>query len=93
MWQINDTSDEDYGTEMLANKGITINETSEPDSSDSRIHTFNMNVTVMVSVAINTTTFTCIAITNRDFRRTAQLIVMGKSDVYKSMGKVIVILY
>ena len=81
MWQINDTSDEDYGTEMLANKGITINETSEPDSSESRIHTFNMNVTVMVSVAINTTTFTCIAIEDRAFSRTAQLIVMGKSDV------------
>ena len=81
MWHINDTSDEDYGTEMLANKGITINETSEPDSSDSRIHTFNMTVTVVVSVAINTTNFTCIAIENRLFLRTAQLIVMGKSDI------------
>ena len=81
MWQINDTSDEDYETEVLANKGITINETSEPDPSDSRIHTFNTTVTVMVSVAINTTTFTCIAIENMVFHRTAQLIVMGKSDV------------
>lgn len=84
MWHINDTSYsvEDYETEMLANKGITINETSEPDPSDSRIHTFNTTVTVMVLVAINTTTFTCIAIEDRAlFSRTAQLIVMGKSDV------------
>ena len=82
MWHINDTSDEEYGTEVLANKGITINETSESDSPDSMIHTFNMNVTVMVSVAINTTTFTCVAIGHRPlFSRTAQLIVMGKSEV------------
>ena len=82
MWHINDTSVEDYETEMLANKGITISVTTDSDSPDSMIHTFNMTVTVMVSVAINTTTFTCIAIGHRPIiSRTAQLIVIGKSNV------------
>ena len=84
MWHVNDTSYSvgDYETEMLANKGITVNETTDSDSPDSMIHTFNTTVTVMVSVAINTTTFTCLAIGHRPlFSRTAQLIVMGKSNV------------
>ena len=78
-WFINNTSvDVEYDNETYADKGITFTET--PESSHDGIHTYNLTITVMVSVAINTTKFICVAYKDTpSFSEPAQLIVMGKS--------------
>ena len=78
-WFINNTSvDVEYDNETYVDKGIRFTETSE--SSHDGIHTYNLTITVMVSVAINTTNFTCGAYKDTaSFSEPAQLIVMGKS--------------
>ena len=79
-WLINNTVvDVEYDRELYADKGITFTEIPE-SSYDDDSHTFNLNITVMVSAAINTTNFTCVAYKDRpSFSKVAQLIVMGKS--------------
>ena len=79
-WLINGTlADLTFDRQMYADSGITFDETREPDSDDSEIHTFNATITVNASVAINTTTFTCVVSVNLiHYRSSSQLIVMGK---------------
>ena len=80
-WLINGTLAElSFNRQMYAESGITFNETTESDSDDSEIHTFNATITVNASVAINTTNFTCSVSVNVRFFQSypAQLIVMGK---------------
>ena len=79
-WLINGTlADLTFNRQMYADSGITFDETREPDSDDSRIRTFNATITVSASVAINTTTFTCVVSVNLiHYRSSSQLIVMGK---------------
>lgn len=70
--------DVEYDRETYADKGITFTETTESSYGD--IHTFSLTITVTVSVAINTTNFTCVAYKDTpSFSEPAQLIVMGKS--------------
>ena len=78
-WFINNTLvDVEYDRETYTDKGITFNETTESSYGD--IHTFSLTITVMVSVAINTTNFTCVAYKDTSSSsEPAQLIVMGKS--------------
>lgn len=67
--------DVEYDGQMYADKGITF--TKMPGFS----HTFNLTITVMVSAAINTTNFTCVAYEDTsDNSEPARLIVMGKSN-------------
>ena len=69
-----------FNRQMYADSGITFDETQEPDSDDSKIHTFNATITVNASVAINTTNFTCSVVVGTIHSQSdpAQLIVMGK---------------
>ena len=78
-WVINNTVvDVEFDGQIYADKGITFTEISEPIYDNS--HLFNLTITVMVSVAINTTNFTCFSYENTfSFSETAQLVVMGKS--------------
>ena len=80
-WFINGTQAElSFNRQMYADRGITFHETSESDSDNSGIHIFNATITVIASVAINTTNFTCSVSVNVRFFQSypAQLIVMGK---------------
>ena len=79
-WFINGTlADLTFNRQMYADIGIKFDETLEPDSDDRGIHTFNATITVNASVAINTTTFTCVVSVNLiHYRSSSQLIVMGK---------------
>ena len=80
-WLINGAlADLTFNRQMYADIGIKFEETPEPDSDESGIHTFNANITVNASVAINTTNFTCSVVVGTISSQSypAQLIVMGK---------------
>lgn len=77
-WYVNGTLV--VNEEQYAELGITFSETSESTSPDDHIHTFNMTITVVASVAINATNFICLVyVDGTSVSETAQLIVMGKS--------------
>ena len=77
-WFINNTdADVEFERETYAYKGITFTKMRESTYDD--IHTFNLTITVVVSISINTTNFTCGAYEDTaSFSEPAQLIVMGK---------------
>ena len=71
-----------YERQTYADKGITFSGTTEfsPEGLTG-VHRFNRTITVVASVAINTTNFTCVAYVHANgssVSATAQLIVVGK---------------
>ena len=65
--------------QMYADKGITFSGTTEYSPED--VPRFNRTITVVASVAVNTTNFTCVAYVyanGSSVSATAQLIVVGK---------------
>ena len=80
-WLINGSQVELYQERQLyADKGITFRGTTEysPEGLVG-VHTFNRTITVVASVAINTTNFTCVVyVEGGSVSATAQLIVVGK---------------
>ena len=85
-WSINGTLVHlTFDRQMYAESGITFVETTDSDSDDSGIHTFNETITVNASVAINNTNFTCLVVGDSEIALSnpAQLIVMGKYLYYE----------
>ena len=85
-WSINGSQAElTFNRQMYADIGITFVETTDSDSDERGIHTFNATITVNASVVINNTNFTCLIIDNLQILQSnpAQLIVMGKYLYYE----------
>lgn len=80
-WHINDTLVDSFAQATYEREGFTF--TEETMYSESQNHVFNLNVTVIASAAVNTTSFVCsVTLDGVAISTPAQLIVMGKSSYH-----------